>query len=84
MEPELWRRAERNRTGDRFTFSVLRMTVPEVSFAPADGGEPGLFRIRLATALANGPHTLECITESDAPVRIRAIDTFQPPARANP
>ncbi|MEN3944173.1 hypothetical protein WJU23_22920 [Prosthecobacter sp. SYSU 5D2] len=81
IEPELWRRAERNGKGDRFTFSVQRVTVPEVSFVPEEGAEAGAFRIRLANMLKNGPHTLELTTADAKPVRIRALDVFQPPAR---
>ena len=32
IDPELWRRAERNRTGDRFTFQVRRSVLSEISF----------------------------------------------------
>ncbi|TDU80767.1 hypothetical protein EI77_00064 [Prosthecobacter fusiformis] len=81
IEPELWRRAERNRKGDQFTFSVQRVTVPEVSFVPPEGGEAGVFRIRLANMLKNGPHTVELITVDVNPVRIRAVDVFQPPMK---
>ncbi len=80
MEPELWRRAEKNRKGDRFTFSVRRMTTPLASFVPAEGAQAGLFRLRLANALPNGKHTLELTTADERPVRVRAMDVFQPPA----
>jgi len=80
MEPDLWRRPERNSKGDRFTFSVRRVTVPEVSFVPQDGSAPGVFRIRLANMLPRGKHVVELVTADEKPVRIRAVDLFQPPA----
>ena len=81
IEPELWRRAERNKKADRFTFTVQRVTVPEVSFVPEEGEEAGAFRIRLANMLKNGPHTVELTTADAKPVHIRAVDVFQPPTR---
>jgi len=78
IEPELWRNSRTNRQGDTFTFEVLRATAAEVSFA---SDEPKRFRVRLAQALANGPHTLKLVSTGDGPVLIEALDVFQPPLK---
>ncbi|MCB1226330.1 MAG: SGNH/GDSL hydrolase family protein [Verrucomicrobiales bacterium] len=83
LPADLWRRAERNKQGDRFTFSVTRATEDSVSFSPpsdaeADAEAP-IFRTRLANALSNGPHVLTLTTTSAAPVEIEALDVFRPP-----
>lgn len=76
IEPELWRRAERNRKGDRFTWEVRRAGVGEVSFQ----GEAGRrFAIRLAQMLPNREHTLRLVIEGEA--RIEAFEVFAPPLR---
>lgn len=82
IEPELWRRAERNRTGDRFTFDVKRATQSTVSFNGNDG-EP--FTIRLAQMLTNGQHSIALVPVAggglDSAVAITAFEVFQPPLR---
>lgn len=80
IEPELWRRADRNRTGDRFTFAVRRAVLDEISFAGAAGER---FTTRLAQALANREHTLELIPMGTAEASIEAFEVFEPPMKSN-
>ena len=78
IESELWRAANTNRTGDRFTFEVYRPTVGSVDFkAP----QKERFRLRLAQNLANGPHTLKLVARGDGPVAVDAFDVFEPPLK---
>jgi hypothetical protein len=76
IEPELWRRSERNRTGDRFTFEVRRSVVPEVSFQGSAGER---FVLRLAQALPNTAHTLELRPTKAGEAAIERFDTYRPP-----
>lgn len=76
IEPDLWRRAERNRTGDRFTWDVKRAGVAEVSF---QGAANEVFVVRLAQELPNTSHTLEL--ELNGEVSMEALEVFQPPGR---
>lgn len=76
IEPELWRRAERNRTGDRFTWNVNHAAVGEVSFK-GQAGE--VFVVRLAQALANHEHLLELIPTGK--IDILGFDVFEPPMK---
>ncbi len=78
IEPELWRRAERNRTGDTFTFEVRRAGVGTVSFRGAAGER---FVVRLAQMLPPGEHRLELIPQGDGEMRVDALHTFTPPGR---
>lgn len=77
IEPELWRRAERNRAGDKFTFDVRRAVVSEVSF---DGPAGERFAVRLAQALPNTEHTLTLIPIREGAEDIVALEVFTPPA----
>ncbi len=76
VPPELWRRGERNKTGDRFTFEVNRSTLGSVDLGATGDG---LRRIRLANALSDGEHVLELRTKGDEPVEIVAVEVFNPP-----
>lgn len=76
IEPELWRRAERNRTGDRFTWDVKRAGVAEVSF---QGAANEAFVVRLAQSLPNQTHTLELTSTGE--VTVEAFDVFEPPGK---
>jgi hypothetical protein len=76
IEPELWRRAERNRSGDRFTWDVRHAGVSEVSF---QGTANEAFVVRLAQSLPNKEHTLELTTSGE--VSIEAFDVFEPPMK---
>ena len=78
MDPELWRGAKTNRTGDRFTFEVYRCAVGEVDFK---GDERAKFRVRLVENLPNGPHTLRLTARGDGAVTIDAFDVFEPPLK---
>lgn len=76
IEPELWRRAERNRSGDRFTWDVRHAGVSEVSF---QGTANESFVLRLAQSLPNKEHTLELTTSGE--ISIEAFDVFEPPMK---
>ncbi len=78
IEPDLWRRAERNRAGDRFTFSIHRAVIDEVNF---DGIAGETFRIRLAQALPNRQHTLTLVPAGSGPAEITALEVFEPPLK---
>lgn len=78
IEPDLWRRAERNRTGDRFTFEVKPAVLNEVSF---NGEAGGRLVIRLAQMLSNGDHTLRLVPTKPGAASINALQVFQPPGR---
>jgi hypothetical protein len=75
VEPEYWRGADTNRTGDKFTFEVYRCAVGRVDFR----GEKSKFRLTLIQNLPNGPHTLKIVAKGDGPVMVDAFDVFQPP-----
>ncbi|MFK8114241.1 MAG: SGNH/GDSL hydrolase family protein [Rubripirellula sp.] len=76
IEPELWRRAERNRSGDRFTFDVTRSTLETVSFQGEDA-EP--FTARLAQMLPNESHLIELVPIGNGTAKIDSFEVFQPP-----
>jgi hypothetical protein len=76
IDPDVWRRAEKNRTGDRFTFEVRRSVLEEVSFK-GDAGER--FVTRLAQVLPNRAHTLELIPIQSGGADIERLDVFEPP-----
>ena len=77
VEHGLWRLARTNRTGDRFTFEVVRSALGEVRFV----GPAAEFRVRVASNLSNGPHSLRLDAQGDGPVRVGAFDVFEPPLR---
>lgn len=78
VEPEFWRDARNNRSGDRFTFEVRRAVQPSVEFhAPAKQK----FRLRLAAHLPNQAHVLKLVAKGDGPVTIDAFDVFEPPLK---
>jgi hypothetical protein len=75
IEPELWRRAERNRAGDRFTFEVKRAVVAEVDFK----GEAGeRFVLRLVQGLGKGEHRVELVPEGEGEAEVEAFEVFRP------
>jgi hypothetical protein len=76
IEPELWRRAERNRTGDRFTFEVRRAVTEEVDFRGTAGER---FTLRLAEVLPNRRHTIELVPVRPGAADIEGLAVFQPP-----
>ena len=78
VDPEFWRDAKNNRSGDRFTFEVVRTTLGRVDFkAPAREK----FRVRLAWNLANQPHVLKLVPKGDGAVTVDAFDVFEPPLK---
>ena len=78
IDPLLWRRAERNRSGDRFTFDVRRAVLDEVNFEGAVGER---FRVRLAQSLRNDEHTVQLVPQREGETIVEALDVFQPPMR---
>ena len=80
IDPDEWRRAERNRTGDRFTFDVRRAVLDEISFK---GEANERFVTRLAQVLPNREHTLELIPTQPGEVSIERLDVFKPPIRSS-
>jgi hypothetical protein len=76
IDPEFWRDARNNRSGDRFTFEVFRATMANVDFR-AEKREK--FRLRLADYLTNSPHELRLVARGDGAITIEAFDVFQPP-----
>jgi hypothetical protein len=79
MPPDEWRRAERNKAGDRFTWEVTRAAVGEVDFSkyPAES----MFQVRLAQNLTNEKHTLQLRPLTDHHVEIEEFVVFTPPLR---
>ncbi|MBD3676497.1 MAG: SGNH/GDSL hydrolase family protein [Planctomycetaceae bacterium] len=78
IPPEEWRRAERNKPGDKFSWDVERATVGEVvDFAKYDANEP--FRLTLASNLENTRHTLTIQYLTDFVVDIEHLQVFTPP-----
>lgn len=78
---ELWRRAERNRAGDRFTFAVRRACLDAIDFAGPEGER---FTVRIAQMLANGPHRLTLCQDRPGPTPIEFFDVFEPPLKPTP
>ena len=78
IDPDVWRRAERNRTGDRFSFDVRPSVLDEISFK---GKADERFVTRLAQVLPNREHTLELIPSQPGEVSIERLDVFEPPIR---
>ena len=76
IPPDEWRRAERNKAGDRFTWEVTRATVSEVDFSKHPAGS--MFQVRLAEQLTNGKHTLELQRSTDHSVAIEEFVVFKP------
>ena len=77
IDPKYWRGSRDNRTGDTYTFEVVRCAVGRADFK----GTPGKFRLRLAQSLPNGPHTLKLVANGDGPVAVDAFDVFEPPLK---
>ena len=75
VEPELWRLAKTNRSGDRFNFETYRCTLGHVDFS----GPTEKFRMRLIENLSPGQHKLQMETRGDGRVMIDAFDVFEPP-----
>jgi hypothetical protein len=77
IDPAYWRGAKTNRTGDTFTFEVVRCAVGRVDFK----GKGEKFRLRLVQNLSNGPHTLKLVAQGGGPVAVDAFDVFEPPLK---
>ncbi len=78
IEPEVWRRAENNRAGDRFTFEVRRSVLDEISFK---GDAEERFRVRLALGLSNGAHSLELVPIVEGAAAVEYLEVFEPPLK---
>lgn len=78
IEPGLWRRAERNRTGDRFTFSVRLACANEIDFK---GPESERFSVRVGQMLANGPHRLTLQPARPGPTAVEYFRVYEPPLK---
>lgn len=76
IDPNLWRRAERNRSGDTFTFEVLPAVAGKVDFR---GDEGEAFTVRLGEMLPPGEHVVTLIPETEGEASIDRIRIFQPP-----
>ncbi|MDF1824994.1 MAG: SGNH/GDSL hydrolase family protein [Verrucomicrobiales bacterium] len=75
ISPYLWRRAERNRAGDFFTFEVRRSVSDEVNFQGEDGES---FVVRLAEVLPNTEHTLELRPVDGGSAQVDFFQVFEP------
>lgn len=78
VAPEFWRGAKNNRTGDRFSFDVVRSALGTVEFE-APSKEKA--RFRLVTFLPNQQHTLRLAARGNGAVTIDAFDLFEPPLK---
>lgn len=83
IDPKLWRfnavgGSTVNRSGDKYTFDVVRCAAGTVHFSPA---KDGLFYQPLAQNLPLGGHTLEVVTQGDGEVAIDSFYVYQPPGR---
>jgi len=80
VPPDEWRRADRNKPGDKFGWDVERATVGNViDFSKF--GENELFRLRLAENLENTKHTLTIQYLTDFVVDIERLEVFTPPGK---
>ncbi|MDF1659860.1 MAG: SGNH/GDSL hydrolase family protein [Verrucomicrobiales bacterium] len=78
IDPYLWRRAERNRTGDFFTFEVKRSVLDTVDFRGIEGE---VLDLRLAQVLPNAEHSLELIPIEPGSGQIDFLHVFEPPLK---
>jgi hypothetical protein len=74
--PDEWRRLERNRKGDQWSWTVERAAVSEVRF---HAEKEEAVRMTLAAHLVNGEHVVELATEGLC--EIEGFDVFEPPLR---
>jgi hypothetical protein len=78
IDPAFWRDAKNNRSGDRFTFDVVRATAGSVD---CKGSAKERFRLRLAAFLSNQPHEIKLVARGDGAVVVEALDVFTPPLK---
>ncbi len=76
IEPELWRRAERNREGDHFQFDVYRSVLAEIDFR---GDSTERFVVRVAQALTNESHKLELTPIGTEQTAVEYLKAYRPP-----
>lgn len=76
VDPELWRLAKTNRSGDKFTFEVVRNVQSQIDFS----GPAEKFRTPLMHGLVKGKHTLKIeIVDGEGPVTIEVFEVIKPP-----
>lgn len=76
LDPSWWRFAEKNRTGDLFSWEVMQAGQDKLSFR---GPKDEVFSSRLVQSLPNTAHTLEIRVQGEA--TIDAFQVFTPPLR---
>ena len=76
IDPAEWRRAERNKKGDQWTWNVVRAALSEVDFL---GGRTEKVRLTVAANLENAEHTLELSPVGEGAIQVEAFDVFTPP-----
>jgi len=75
VDPELWRLAKTNRSGDTFSFEVVRNIQTQVDFS----GPLEKVRVPLVHGLGNGRHTLKLeVVGGTGPVTLEAFEVFRP------
>ena len=77
IDPAYWRGSKNNRTGDTYTFEVVRCAVGRVDFK----GKAEKVRLQLVRGLPNAPHTLGLVANGDGPIAVDAFDVFEPPLK---
>ena len=78
MNPAEWRRAERNKKGDQWTWNVVRSALSEVDLL---GGRTEKVRITIAANLPNGEHHLELAPIGSGEIQVEGFDVFTPPLK---
>lgn len=76
LDPEEWRRAERNRKGDKWTWNVVRSVLSEIDLL---GGRTEKVRITIAANLPNGEHSVELFPIGSGEIQVEGFDVFTPP-----
>ena len=77
VDPDFWRDAKNNRSGDRFTFEVC---AGDAGVALSSRPRPKSdFGLRLADYLPNRPHVLKLVARGDGAVTVDAFEVFEPP-----
>jgi len=78
MDPAEWRRAERNKRGDQWSWNVVRSALAEVDLL---GGRTEKVRITIAANLPNGEHQVELAPIGSGEIQVEAFDVFTPPLK---
>lgn len=75
LDPAEWRRAERNKKGDQWSWNVVRAALSEIDFL---GGRTEKVRFTIAANLANEEHTIELSPIGGGAIQVEAFDVFTP------